>query len=145
MVGQRGQPSASLVSRRASSLSLGLGERLEGGVDRLSPLAAEAAHDRRALVGEGDARATGVVGIRLAADEAQLDDLLHEARRPGLIDTDRFADLAHGEGAGCRGQRVEQPKPRRSADAPAGEPGRRTSVRVVVTVVRAAMPPGGSP
>ena len=65
-----------------------------------------------------------VVGVCLATCQFELDRLLHQARRAGLIDAHGVGDLAHRERVGCRGQRLEQPQARGSADAAGAAPGR---------------------
>ena len=83
----------------------------------LPALPPEPSRDADAVVGQRDPGAAGIVGIGLAAHEPRFDGLLDEARRPGLIHPDRLADLADREGVGCRGQRLEQPHPRRGGKA----------------------------
>lgn len=97
--------------------AFGLGEGLQGGAHGIPPPTPEAGDETFALGGDPHTRAPGVVGVGLALHQPHLHALLHEARRAGLIDADRVGDLAHGQGAGCRDERVEHPQAR-----DAGEP-----------------------
>src|SRR5699024_7258787 len=106
-------------------------ERLECDVDGLPPLAPEPANDRGTLIREDNPGPARVVGVRLPAHQSQLDDLLDEPRGARLVDTDRFADLAHRQRTGCCGQRIQEPHPGRTTYPPAGQPGWRSPVAVV--------------
>ena len=97
--------------------AFGIREGCQGRRDRIASLIAKAADEGLALLGENDPRSAGIVGVGLAANEPELDPLLHEARCARLIDADRFAELAHSERmvAGC--QHFKHTHPRRTRDA----------------------------